>query len=214
MLKALNSLFYMDRFSISTLFVRRWPIILVVTALIFGAALWQNHQKAPSYFGSFTVTVQSSRNYPKNDQLILQSSQTQDLQAVISTTQAWVADPYYVRKALEGAGIVDDNLSLKDFSKVFQVVSPVALSSSYQVQYVGTSSAEVTRVYASLRTVLDSAQADYDSKQGDLTIILAYTDPTVTTQGSGLPLVPVAGLLVGLVFASVVAAMYDRSSKA
>lgn len=214
MLEAPKQHSLMDRFSISTLFSRRWLLIVILTLVVFAAALWKNDRKTASYFGSSSITVQTMRNYPTTSQLILQSSQTQDLQGAIATTQAWVGDPFYVSQTLAGAHLSSNELSLKDFSKIFQVVSPVALSSTYQVQYVGSSPAEVSDVFASLHKVLLSAQNDYDTKHADLTISLAFTDPTVTTQSSGIPLVPIAGLVIGFVFALIIAAIYDRSVKA
>ncbi len=204
----------MERFSLTQLIVRRWPIILVLTLLVFGAALLENGHKAPKFSGSLTVTVQATRKYPTTQQLILQASQTQDLQTAMATSQAWLADPFYVRKALETAGVATDTLSLDDYAKTFQVVAPVALSSSYQVQFVGTSADQVTSVFTALRGVLNNAKTTYDQSQGDLSIDLSYTEPTVTDQASGLPLVPIAGLAVGLVFGFVIAALYDRGVKA
>jgi hypothetical protein len=200
----------MDRFSILNLLVRRWLMILVLTMVVFGAAYWQNSKKEASYFGSFTVGVQTTRNYPNTDKLILQSGETQDLQLAIATTQSWIADPHYVGETLNSANVNHADLSLKDYSKVFQVVSPVAFSSTYQVQYVGKSALEVSKVFASLRTVLVNTQNEFNASKGDISIALTFTDPTVTTQSSGLPTLLIAGLLAGLIFAFVIAAVTDR----
>lgn len=200
----------MERLTLTSLIVRRWWIILLLTAIVFGAAVWLDGKKAPKYFGSMAVTVQASRHYPSTSNLILQSGQAEDTQSAVATTQAWVTDPFYTSRVLSAVNIATDQLSLKDLSKTFQVVSTVALSSSYQVQYTGTSQDEVTKVFSALKTELTSTQNDYNTKQSDLSLTLTYSDPTVTTQSSGLPLAPVAGLLVGLVFGFVVAALVDR----
>jgi hypothetical protein len=201
----------MERLNLTSLIVRRWWVILVLTAIVFGAAVWMDGKKAPKYFGSMAVTVQASRHYPSTNNLILQAGQAADTQNAVATTQAWVTDPFYTSQALSAVGIATDQLSLKDLSKTFQVVSTVALSSSYQVQYTGTSQDEVSKVFSSLRSVLTATQTEYNAKQSDLSIALDFSDPTVTTQSSGVPLVPIAGLLIGLVFGFVVAALIDHT---
>jgi hypothetical protein len=69
-------------------------------------------------------------------------------------------------------------------------------------------------VYSSLKTVLENAREAYNSKQGEMKISLDYTEPTVTTKSSGIPLLPIAGLVVGLVFAFLIAAVTDRTVRA
>jgi hypothetical protein len=202
----------MERFTIATLFVRRWPIILVVTALVFAAALWSDSQKQTTYFGSFTVTVTAHREYPAVTNLILEPGKTEDLQTAVATTQTWLGDPYYVGKALQNAGISTDGLSLKDYANVFVIEQPFQFSSTFQVQYsAGSSEEQVRNAFQSLRAVLDEATVAYTAKAGDLIIGLAYTDTTVTTTTSGFSPVPIAGLLIGLIFAVVVAAVVERS---
>lgn len=204
----------MEPLSLAQLVARRWPLIILITALVVAAAWWKDSQKDPRFFGSMTVTVQASRSYPATEQLILQGSQSEDLQAAIATTQGWIADPYYARKTLEQAGVSAEGRSLKELSTTFEVVTPVAFSSSYQVQYTSTSAAEVEKVFDALRTVLTEAREAYASRQGELAIQISYTDDTVTSKSSGIPLTPIAGLLAGLVLALVVAAAYDRSARA
>jgi hypothetical protein len=204
----------MEPFSIAQLFTRRWPIILGLTLVVFAAAWWVDSRKDADYFGSLTVTVQAARNYPETEQLILQTSQNQDLQTVIATTQNWIADPYYVRRALDGAGVESGEMSLKEYASVFKPFSAVPGASTYQVQYVGNSDQEVRNVFQSLRTVLEEANGEYDNKGGELRMLLTFTDATVTSQSSGVPMIPIAGLLAGLIFASLIAALYDRSVKA
>ncbi|HSI21202.1 MAG TPA: hypothetical protein VLA04_05945 [Verrucomicrobiae bacterium] len=203
----------MDRFSLSHLIARRWPIILVLTLVVFGATLGLERRKDPQYFGSFTVTVEPSRRYPETQQLILQPNQGEDLKTAVATTQSWIADPFYVRKALEKANVSVADMSLADYANIFQVISDVPFSRSYQVQYVGATQTEVENVFTALRSVLDEAQASFDSAKSDLLIETSYTDTTVTSHGSGVPLAPIAGLVIGLLFATMVAAAFDRAAR-
>lgn len=204
----------MERFTLTALLKRRWLLIVIITLIVAATAWWVDSSRKPvRYYGTFSVNVQATRNYPKTDQLILQGVLSEDLQTAIATTQTWLVDPFYVSKALTEAGVDTTKLSLKDYAKRFRVVSPVALSGSYQVEYVGDTEAEVTAVSSQMHNVLDEANENYQAKGGDLKIFLSYTDTLVTTKSSGLPIVPIAGIVIGLVFAFVIAAGYDRSSR-
>jgi hypothetical protein len=205
---------HMERFSLVTLFTRRWPIILGLTLLVFVAAWLADRRQDPLFYGSQTVTVQPIRVYPETEQLILQPAYTQDLQIALATSQNWLADPYYVRRTFERAGVQRPELSLREYARVFQPFSAVAGASTYQVQFVGTSEQEVRSVFQALQVVMEEANQAHQVEGGDLRILLTFADATVTSQGSGLPIVPLAGLLAGLLFAMLVAAVYDRSARA
>lgn len=208
MLKVLVACFYMDRFSIMSLVRRQWWVIIILAGLVSGATYWFDSQKEPSFYGSFTVNVDVKRNYPKTDQLILQPSASEDLRAAIATTQSWIHDPYYAQKALRDAGVETGELSLKEYASQFQIVAPVDFSSTYQVQYTSSTASEVQKVTSSLQKVLEEVQAAQGG--GELTLDMNFTDTTVTSKSSGMSLVPIAGLLIGLFFGLIVAALIDK----
>lgn len=202
----------MERFSLTSLVSRRWWIILVLTAVVFFVASGVDGRKAPTYYGSFSVTVQANRNYPASNQLILQPGAAADTQGAVATVQSWVYDPYLVSKTLDLSNAKQDK-NLKDLSKTFQIVTPVALSSAFQVQYAGASAEEVSTVFSSLKRVLTETKEAYNNKSSEIILDMTYTDATVSSVNPGLPVVPIAGLVVGLLAGFVIAALYDRAAR-
>jgi hypothetical protein len=64
-----------------------------------------------------------------------------------------------------------------------------------------------------LRAQVERTAEVYNGKGGQLTILIDYSAITVTDRKDGLPLAPIAGLLIGALFAVVVAAVVDDSSR-
>jgi hypothetical protein len=172
-----------------------------------------DHRKSPLYKGSITLSVQGRHEYPETSQLILQANQVEDQAVAVASVQSWLADPAQAKLVLEASGLTADGLSLSELSKLFRPVVTVEGGTSFQVEYANGSRASVEKVLTALRAQVERTAEVYNGKGGQLTILIDYSAITVTDRKDGLPLAPIAGLLIGALFAVVVAAVVDDSSR-
>lgn len=201
----------MEQFTFLRLFSKYWILIIVVTAFFFGAGVWVTSQKPVSSFGSLSITVQAETSYPSNGQLILQSSPIDGVQVVVATTQSWLTDPSFAKQVLGDANISTADYSLKSLASVFTIVSSTPNASNYQVQYVGKNEKEVREVLNSLKSVMEIQKTEYNKKDNiSLKISTFYSNPTITNVTPNFSVIPIAGLLSGLIVALVIAALLGR----
>lgn len=185
---------------------------ILIVAIVTGAAMWKSSSAAKTYFGSLGISVKTQRvPQAAGSGLILQPQPAADMQASLATTQAWLADPAFVQTILLDVGTAPHSESLKALSQVFKASSPVIGAGSYQIEYDAATEQEVLDIFAALQSKLNAKAAGYNKVQGDIPqIYLDFGTPVVTNTSSALPLTPIAGLAVGVVFALVVVALLER----
>ncbi|MBU6389257.1 hypothetical protein KGQ71_01955 [Patescibacteria group bacterium] len=201
----------MQNFNIFRLLAKYWWLIILITGVVFLAAWGSYKHQAVSSFGSIATTVQVSRSYPNTGQLVLQAETISDAQTMVATTQSWLNDPSTVSDILKAAKVTPADSSLAGLAKVFKIVSTVPNSLTYQVEYTGASADEVSRVFQAMQTVMNQRRDEYNQRQPiGIKVNLTYSDTFVTNQNSSLPLTPIAGLAVGLIFSVIIVAVIDR----
>lgn len=204
----------MQNFNLLEILRRYWLAIVGLTTLVFVITVVSQSNAPEQVYGSLSVTVQAIKVQPSPlPSVFVQGDSTGGANMLVATSQTWVIDPTNDKKILDKAGVESKDNSLKGYAKLFKLEIPVGNSATYQVQYVGDSVSEVTKVYAALREVMNELKTDYNQEESNgLRMEFIFSEPVMTTQSSNFPLTPLAGLLVGFVFAVVVAAILDRKS--
>ena len=201
----------MENVTLLTVISRRWPLILAITLLVFSASLvtYRLRPKGVAAISSITVTPQ--HEYAGNSNLILQPDASRDIQLEVATTSGWFKDPAYTQDIMKEAGVAAPDSSLRGLAKIFSVTMDDPNSATYQVQYSAADSQQASKIATALHTVIQAGADRYNATQTEgLTIGLNFANPVITSQASSIPLVPVAGLLSGLIIALAAAVLVDR----
>lgn len=200
----------MKNFSLWGSILSHWLLVLLIILISSGASYWLFRSRSGNQaYGSMTVTVQGSRNYPNTNQLVLQPGAVQDIAYLTASSQAWITDPVQVQKVVEQAELSVSDASLKGLTKLFRVVAPSG-ASNYQVQFEADSTDEVNRAFTALKNVMTELKNGLNQMEGaELRMNLAFSDPVITVTGNQIPLTPLAGLLVGIILGLVVAVAID-----
>lgn len=186
--------------------------ILLVTLIAGAGAYFFSHRSKISYTGSETITVQSSRTFPKPGEgaALYRDSISEAVQVGMATTQAWLNDPLLASKSLQAAGLNVDQIPLKDLTTVFRTSPPLLNSNQLQVKYSADDQDQIAKVFAALKENLLGVDAQYNKTSPDLTINLLFADPLVTTDAPSSALVPLIGAVAGFILALVIMAIVDR----
>jgi hypothetical protein len=202
----------MENFSLAGVIRRYWLLIITIVALSLWASLAAfGGGSSQKVTGSAAVTVSAERVYPTDGRVYLEPSVPADLQLGAAVSQAWLADPATVTEILSKANVATSR-SLKGAAQAFKVVIAASGSPVYQVQFTGVNHEEVTATFASLRTVLDTKATAYNTESSALKLRITVAEPFVSAQGTSLPLMPLAGLISGFVFALLIAVLLERRS--
>jgi hypothetical protein len=192
-----------------------WIAFILIIIVIFSAAMLVYLKQPQSYFGSISTTVQTTRIYANTSQYVIQSDNSSAWSnIIIATTQSWLSDPTYVQDILSDAKTSSSDQSLKGLSSIFNIVYSNPNSSTYQIQFTGNSKTQTNDVLISARNFLNKLRNQYNKTNGNgIQFSFIFSEPIVVSQSSSIPLTPVAGLLVGIIFALVVVVFLDYRKK-
>jgi len=197
----------MDSSYLSKSLRRNWLLIVVIT-LIVGLVSWAFDRSQPKKeYGVMSITVQSSQVYPASSQLILNSVTSADVKLLSDTLNGWLSDPSFVNDVMSASDIGVDG-GVKTLAQLFKVSSNTG--GVVQVQYIGKTHDEDQKVLDALQAHLSAAMNDYNSKSSNVKGVLTFSNELITDVSDTVPLVPIAGVAIGFIFALVVVALTDR----
>jgi hypothetical protein len=200
----------METFNLFSLLGRRWPTIIFITLIVFGAAYLTSSSRPVGVVSSLVVQAVPVREYLPSSQVIIGSSAYDDSQLLGKLADGWVTDPSLAQSVLSEAG-AKDLISLRTLTKSFRVSGDAVGVGNFQVQYSSVNSDQAQLVATSLEKHLNSLGDQYNSAQGEGLKIRFIFGDLLTNSGSGsLPLTPIVGLIAGFALAVTLAAMQDR----
>jgi len=193
------------------LLARYWAIIAIITAVVTAASILADKARPKGYTTSIGVTAVVAQPQTQNDHLILAPNADLTTKMMVDTAASWLQEPTNVSGILGDASVTPTDSSLHGLAKYFRTES--LGGADLQVQFDTTTEADGAAVAQKTEDFLKSQAASYNAGATDSTqLSFQFSSVLTKVTTATIPLLPIAGALIGFIFAVIVVALADRRS--
>ena len=194
--------------SLVRLLARYWFVIAIITALVTGASILADNRRPKGVTATFTATVMGSQAASLDSHLVVQADPLTSVKLLADTATAWLQQPANTQSIFSQASVtpVDDSISaLTKFYKVTETGGAVL-----SIRFDLPSRDDATKMVGATKNFLNQEAASTDNSGIVPRTTFQYSDAIIQTTSSAVPIVPIAGAVIGFIFAVIIVALTDR----
>jgi len=199
----------MENYNIWKVIGRQWLLIVIIIVIVSGFAWVASGNKSSDIAASVSITAISQTEYT-NSNLIIAPDPIANGKLLVTTSIDWISDPNLVNDVLNGVDVDISEASFSDLGGYFVVNRSSEESTSYRVTFNAKDQAQAQKIKDKLAASINLRSEDYNahSKSG-VKMSFLISDPTTSNNEGSVPITPLAGGLIGVVFALVIASIVD-----